>query len=91
MNQQLNDDETLSQDTDCLFFKDQVWPSSHQLRINAEYIGAFWGFVATQSSMNIYGNRRGVTQERKKCPNKGIHNTKKYSNTNYTTFTLKTE
>ena len=43
MNPKIDDDEKLSEDTDGLFFKNQVWPSCHQLCVHAEYFGAYWG------------------------------------------------
>ena len=75
MNPKIDDNETLPQATDRLFFKDQVWTSAHQLGIHLEYFGAFWGFVAIRKSMNICCNRHGVTQVRKNRPNKGIRKT----------------
>ena len=77
MNPKINDDETLSEATERLFFKEQVWPSCHQLRIHAEYFGAYWGFVVTCAGMTIVCNRSGITQKRKDRPNKGLRKTKK--------------
>ena len=42
---QINDMETLSDVTNRLFYKSQVWPSYHELRKNTTSFGAYWGFV----------------------------------------------
>ena len=56
MNPKINDDEKLSEATERLFFKEQVWPSCNQLRIHVEYFAAYWGFVVSRAGMTIVCN-----------------------------------
>ena len=77
MHPKIDDNETLSEATDRLFFKDQAWPSLHQLRIHAEYFAAYWGFVAIRDSMAIACNQYGVVQKMKDHPNKGLRKSKR--------------
>ena len=68
----INDKETLSKATNRLFYKDQIWPSYLELRKNSTYFGAYWGFVASRTSIRIHCNRYGKTQIRKSRPNKNV-------------------